>query len=50
MNEILSSNWSGIYLIQSYLGGGFSLHNLFGIFTPNLGEMSQFDVQIFQMG
>ena len=31
-----------------YLGCGNS--NVFGIFTPNLGEMIQFDDHIFQMG
>ena len=30
------------------LGGGNS--NIFGIFTPNFGEDSQFDSYIFQMG
>ncbi len=32
----------------TYLGGGNS--NIFGIFTPKIGDMIQFDVHIFQMG
>ena len=32
-----------------FLGGGRRV-NIFGIFTPKLGEMIQFDEHIFQMG
>ena len=36
-------------LIVPKLGGGCN-SNIFGIFTPKLGEMIQFDKHIFQMG
>ena len=34
--------------VYIYLGGGNS--NIFGIFTPKMGEDSHFDEHIFQMG
>ena len=34
--------------VITYLDGGNS--NIFGIFTPNLGEMIQFDYFLFLMG
>ena len=37
----------GIESIQHLVGGN---SNIFGLFTPNLGEDFQFDDDIFQMG
>ena len=38
----------GVIRIRRFLAGGNS--NILGIFTPKIGEMIQFDEQIFQMG
>ena len=36
-------------ILDDYWGGGFSFKQFF-MFTPNLGEMIQFDERIVQMG
>ena len=36
--------------LQKYAQRGGGNSNIFGIFTPKIGEMIQFDEHIFQMG
>ena len=46
--EIYLGDGGGLYYPTIWLGGGNS--NIFGIFTPKIGEMVQFDEHIFQLG
>ena len=46
--ELNSCGFVDVFCSHVDLGGGNS--NIFGIFTPKIGEMIQFDDHIFQMG